>query len=411
LQRRAALLGAGFRVAHLIVACLRSAGVRILGVGVAVSVVIAACGQATPPNPVAGAQPTSASTAIAAPVTARPNPDVALTPSPAVAEATAASPSPSPSPTSSPSPVATPTPSVSAVPTVPPIEGPIEPWTGKNRLNIVVIGIDKAELFEGNTDVMMIASIDPATKSMFLLSIPRDICLGPCDGHSARINEVLVRKGVNEFKAAIRNLTGLPVHYWITVNFRGVERIITKLGDVRVYVPREFDERFVYLDTDEEIRLVLQPGMVTLNGREAVAYARSRKYDAGGDYARICRQQQVVRGLREQALTPQLIVNAPGVLASLRDAFKTDLPFDLVPGLAKLLLEIPSARTHSWTIPRDDELVRTYTGEDGANLLQPDVGAIRDYVRGIVRRSTLDIRDATGKPTFVRDNCREYYPA
>ena len=45
------------------------------------------------------------------------------------------------------------------------------------------------------------------------------------------------------------------------MNFYGVERIIDALGGVNVWSPREFDERFVYLDTDEEIRLVLEPGV------------------------------------------------------------------------------------------------------------------------------------------------------
>ena len=78
-------------------------------------------------------------------------------------------------------------------------------------------------------------------------------------------------------KQTVRSVTGLRVDHWMLVNFYGVETIIDRLGGVRVWSNREFDERFVYLDTDEEIRLILEGGWNTLNGRDAVAYGRSRK--------------------------------------------------------------------------------------------------------------------------------------
>ncbi len=255
---------------------------------------------------------------------------------------------------------------------------PADQWP----LNILILGIDKAESFEGNTDVMMLVSVDPHSQSVFVLSIPRDLCLGPCEGHSSRINEVYKRKGLEELQRTIRNVTGLFVDHWIKVNFYGVESIIDALGGVRVQVSRDFDERLVYLDTDEEIRLYLEQGWNDLNGREAVAYARSRKYDAGGDFARICRQQQVLVGLREQALTPILVVGAPALLLGLNDAFRTDLPPESLPALGQLLIGIAPERIHTWTIhQRDGDLLRYVQGEDGANLLRPDFDAIRDFVQ------------------------------
>ena len=252
------------------------------------------------------------------------------------------------------SPVATASPAATAV-TLPPAE--FEARGQDGRLNLLVLGIDKAASFEGNTDVMMLVSIDPETQTVFILSIPRDLCLAACDGHPARINEVYKREGLDALKQTLRHVTGLRVDFWMTINFYGVERIIDELGGVRIWSNREFDERLVYLDTDEETRLILEPGWNNLNGREAVAYGRSRRYDRQGDFARICRQQQVVRALRGQALSPQLVVNAPGVLTSLDGAFRTDFPVGDVPALGALMVQIPPERIHSWTIHRrGDEL-------------------------------------------------------
>ena len=315
---------------------------------------------------------------------------------------------PTPGPTETGTPTATPT--SEPTPTSTPEPEPPEIWDGQNRLTLLVLGIDKADQFAGNTDVMMLISLDPSTESVFVLSIPRDLCLGPCDGHSSRINEVYRRQGIEELKRTIRNLTGMRVHNWVMLNFYGVERIINQLGGVRIWSSREFDERFVYLDTDEEIRLILEPGWNTLNGREAVGYARSRRYDYQGDFARICRQQQVLRGLRDQALSPLLLVNAPGILASLDGAFRTDFPLDRVVALGELVLRIPQERVNAWTIHRrGEELLRTLQGEDGANLLQPDIDAIRDFVQTALVLSTRDHTDSEGRPTFVRDNCEALY--
>lgn len=306
-----------------------------------------------------------------------------------------------PPPTTAPPPHPTLPPSYAVAPAPEPAE----------RLNLLVLGVDQATSFVGNTDVIMIVSIDAESDTIFVLSLPRDLCLGACDGHSSRINEVYKRQGIEPLKQALRYVTGLNIDHWMLVNFHGVEAIINQLGGVRVWSNREFDERFIYLDTEEEVRLVLEQGWNTLDGREAVAYGRSRKYDSGGDFARICRQQQVVRGLRDQSLSPALIVNAPRLLASLSGAFKTDFPIDRVPALGNLLLEIPQERINSWAVhARGHDLMIPEEGLDGAILLRPDLHAIRDFVQDSLIESTRAHLDERGNPTFVRDNCEAYFP-
>ena len=384
---------------------------RLAGSALIVSLTLAACGGETPEpvistiSPSAPVERTATEPAVIAVARDTVAP-VANTPSPAATEA----PAPTLTTGAAGENPPTPTPTIAALPTPTPTPELTDTWTGQNRLNLLLLGIDKASHFEGNTDVMMIVSLDPQTDTVFVLSIPRDLCLGACEGHSSRLNEVYKREGIDELIQSIRNLTGLRVHHWAMVNFQGVERIIDQLGGVRITSNREFDERFVYLDTDEEVRLILEPGTNELNGREAVAYARSRKYDPQGDFARICRQQQVVRGLRDQALSPALVVSAPGVLASLEGAFQTDFPFDRIAALGELALRIPPERINSWTIHgRDQQLLRSIQGEDGANLLRPDVDAIRDFVRAALIESTQDHTDDQGNPKFVRDNCVSFY--
>ena len=227
------------------------------------------------------------------------------------------------------------------------------------------------------------------------------------------MNEIFKRQGMEPLQATLHNITGLPIDYFLLVNFYGVERIIDALGGVNVWSPREFDERFVYLDTDEEIRLVLEPGSNTLNGREAVAYGRSRKYDPGGDFARICRQQQVMRGLREQALVTGADREHPRRASrKLGGAFRTDFPLEQLPALAELALRTPAQRVHSFAVhSRGGELLQWFTGEDGAFLLRPDLVAIRDFVADAFDAVAWKApTNAAGEPVFIADNCEALLP-
>ena len=365
-----------------------------------------ACGDAAPES--AGPLVTSAPSAPPGIIVA---PRTSNQPPPQASDTAAASPTAG-QPAEAPTAAATPTPPPpTPTPTLPPSYAVAPAPEPTERLNLLVLGVDQAESFVGNTDVIMVVSIDQASESIFVLSLPRDLCLGACDGHSSRINEVLKRRGMEDLKQTLRYVTGLHIDHWLLVNFHGVEAIIDQLGGVHVWSPREFDERFVYLETGEEIRLTLDEGWNTLDGRESVAYARSRKYDPGGDFARICRQQQVVRGLREQSLSPALVVNAPGLIASLSGAFKTDFPIGSVPALGNLLLSIPPERINSWAVhARGHDLMVPEQGLDGAILWRPDLHAIRDFVQDSLLESTRVHLDEQGNPTFVRDNCESYFP-
>ena len=378
----------------------------------AVVVLVGAMALSTCGDPATGTPQSTVTTAPSAPpgiivaprASNQPPPQTSDTPaaSPTAVQPAAAPPATAPPPTPPP---LTPTPTLPPSYAVAPAPEPAE------RLNLLVLGVDQAESFVGNTDVIMVVSIDQTSESIFVLSLPRDLCLGACDGHSSRINEVLKRRGMDDLKQTLRYVTGLHIDHWLLVNFHGVEAIIDQLGGVRVWSPREFDERFVYLETDEAIRLTLDEGWNTLDGRESVAYARSRKYDPGGDFARICRQQQVVRGLREQSLSPALIVNAPGLIASLSGAFKTDFPIGSVPALGNLLLSISPERINSWAVhARGHDLMVPEEGLDGAILWRPDLHAIRDFVQDSLIESTRVHLDEQGNPTFVRDNCEAYFP-
>ena len=263
-------------------------------------------------------------------------------------------------------------------------------WQDEGRINILLLGIDKQDTREGNTDVMMLASIDPGTKSALLLSIPRDLCLNECESYLDRLNGVYEREGPDALKERVSEILGLPVDFFAAVNFNGFAEAIDLLGGIDFWVERDFDELFEFLETREQLRLRLDSGWHELTGREALLLARSRQFDPGGDFARICRQQQIVRQIREKALSVQIVPRIPELLLGLGEWFETDFPVANMPSFTELAMTIPSARLHSQAITGENDMLETVAGADGAHLLRPDLDSIRDFVDKALLNSVSD---------------------
>ncbi len=263
-------------------------------------------------------------------------------------------------------------------------------WDGTDRVNVLLLGVDKQDTTVGNTDVMMLVSVDPATKSALLLSIPRDLCLNDCKIHRDRINAIYRYEGLEALKEKVGGMLDLPVDYYALVNFNGFAEAIDLLGGVDIWAERDFDELFEFLETREQLRLYLERGWNHVDGRMALLLARSRKFDTRGDYDRICRQQQIVRELRGKVTSFDIVPQIPQLLSKLGEWFETDFPVLSMPSFAELVSSIPRGRVHSYVITPWDTLSDYVVGEDGAGMMRPDVDRIRDFVLRALLDSTID---------------------
>ena len=116
-------------------------------------------------------------------------------------------------------------------------------WQGTDRVNILLLGIDKRDdepIAGTRSDTIMLASIDPVTKSAALVSIPRDMWVRipgctpreGCSGGQQRIN---VAHAVGGPELAVQTVTtdfGLPIQFYARVDFRGFEQLIDAVGGV-----------------------------------------------------------------------------------------------------------------------------------------------------------------------------------
>jgi LCP family protein required for cell wall assembly len=168
----------------------------------------------------------------------------------------------------------------------------------------LVIGTDKrrgpeAEL-TGRSDTLMLVRADPETNSISLMSFPRDLlvtvkCPGHFD-HVDRINAAFSECGSLGSLLTVKALTGIPINYFITVNFRGFLQLVNNLGGVWV----DIDHRY-YCGSNNcpgVSAINLQPGYQRLRAYDALAFVRYRHFDS--DLYRVARQQLFLKALKQQ---------------------------------------------------------------------------------------------------------------
>lgn len=277
-------------------------------------------------------------------------------------------------------------PAVAQTPTPEPIS--IPPPARKVRLpagvfNVALLGVDKRpDRSFMNTDVILIASVNPNLPAVTLLSIPRDTPVYIPGFSMGKINTAYALGGPDAFKETIRYNFGLEIDHYAMVNFAAVVHAVDALGGVEVIATCPLQHTFPrdpyymggvivaqdYVDTftGEVWRagtrvpmLTLdlpKPGVYKLNGLEALAYVRARRGIPGGDLDRGRREQRLVRALL--ARVRQL--NSPIAIANLYRAVRNDIETDLT--LEDLLRYALLAGRLGDTVIRSFHL----TGGDGA---------------------------------------------
>lgn len=199
----------------------------------------------------------------------------------------------------------------------------------KDNFSILIIGADTSEAREslGNprSDTLIYATFNKSQNSIKLLSIPRDsLVYIPYLDKETKINHAYSSKGgLNATIETVEHLLEVPVDYYVTLNFEAFIGIVDALGGVTIDVPYEIYEQN---SKDEYNAIHLRPGRQVLDGEEALAFARTRKYD--NDIERGKRQQEVIKAVMDKAMSLNAVFNAGDIIESIGDNMKTNLRSD-----------------------------------------------------------------------------------
>ncbi|MDQ1401968.1 MAG: polyisoprenyl-teichoic acid--peptidoglycan teichoic acid transferase [Actinomycetota bacterium] len=154
---------------------------------------------------------------------------------------------------------------------------------------ILVLGSDARageDMQRTRSDSIHLVAINPRTMQGTVLGFPRDSWV-QIPGHGQnKINEALAYGGPNLAAQTVRNLTGLPVDYWVLTGFNGLPAMVDELGGVEVYVDRRM--------ADRNSGAFFEPGWHHFNGSQALAYSRDRHDVPQGDFSRSLNQGNLI---------------------------------------------------------------------------------------------------------------------
>ncbi len=197
---------------------------------------------------------------------------------------------------------------------------------GPRKQNILLLGVDSngedADLWEGTrTDTIVLLNIDPKSKSLNAISIPRDSKVYLPDNKGIqKINAAHAIGGINMTIKTIEDTLGVKVDRYVMVHDNAVRKIVEALGGVDIYVEKNMH----YNDYAGKLHINLTKGDHHLDADEAVGYLRFR-HDALGDIGRTQRQQWFLRGLLKQIQKPETIAKIPQILSIAKEYIKTDM--------------------------------------------------------------------------------------
>jgi LCP family protein required for cell wall assembly len=134
-----------------------------------------------------------------------------------------------------------------------------------------------------------------------LLAIPRDLQVTRCDGSVGRINAAIAIDGADCLAETVRSVSGIPISRYLEVDFLGFDDIVDAVGGVEMCL----DEPIA----DADAGIDLPAGCQRLVGRDALGYVRVRKID--DDLQRIQRQQEFLKALADEIVSPSVILNPP----------------------------------------------------------------------------------------------------
>ena len=175
------------------------------------------------------------------------------------------------------------------------------PLPGKAAVALV-LGYDQRAGFaytsSSRSDTIMLIRADPQTKTISLLSLPRDLSVPIYCKHQdlgySKINSAFADCGPDGTLETVKALTGIPINYLITVSFHGFKEIVDQFGGVWM----DIDRRYYNPPGDGYASINIQPGYQLLTGGAALDFVRFRHTDS--DFYRLARQQEFVRALKEQ---------------------------------------------------------------------------------------------------------------
>ncbi len=243
----------------------------------------------------------------------------------------------------------------------------------KETFTVLISGIDVYGAIENNarTDVNILATVNPNTKEVLLVSIPRDYYL-PLACQNDNMDKLTHTGiyGIDCTMDTVGTLFDVEVDFFARVNFSSLINVIEAVGGVTVFNDWEFnvgDTHFPY-------------GDIELNGETALMFVRDRYNHPDGDLARGRNQMKVMEAIIQKMLSPALITNFNSILSTLEGTFQTNMSSKDINSLVRMQLnDMASWEINKMQVAGEGGTDYSYALGDYAYVMYPNYDIPNDY--------------------------------
>ncbi|HWJ80156.1 MAG TPA: LytR family transcriptional regulator [Niallia sp.] len=189
----------------------------------------------------------------------------------------------------------------------------------KEPFSILMLGVDERDGDSGRSDTMIVLTVNPAQKSVKMLSIPRDTrteIVGR--GTTDKINHAYAFGGVAMSMDTVENFLDIPIDYYMQINMEGFKDIVNAVGGITVNNDLDFTYEGVHFPK----------GKVTLDGEDALKFSRMRYDDPRGDFGRQLRQRLIIQAVIKEGASVSSLTNYNKIFDALSKNIKTNITFD-----------------------------------------------------------------------------------
>lgn len=190
---------------------------------------------------------------------------------------------------------------------------------------------------KGLSDVNMVVVINPTTKKVLMVNIPRDYYVG-LEGNPNKLDKLTHagNYGVECSMSTLESLFDIEFNYYVKVNFKSVVDIVDALGGVTVQSDFNFTSGHSYTDA----YYTFKKGENKLTGDSALAFARERQSFQYGDRQRGIHQQKVISAIFDKVISPSMLNPAKinSVLTAITSNMKTNLTSSEITSLVQMQL-------------------------------------------------------------------------
>lgn len=245
------------------------------------------------------------------------------------------------------------------------------------------------------SDVNIVAVVNPKTKQVLLISIPRDYYV-KLHGIETDMRDKLTHAGMYGIETSVKtieDILDIDINYYLKVNFTSLVDIVDALGGIEV------DSKYAFSTANN---YSFKKGINKLDGKSTLYFCRERKSFSGGDRVRGQNQQAVITAIIKKAATPSIITKYDALLRALEGKFQTNISSENISKLIKMQLnDMASWNIKSISLDGSDKMEYTYSypksmGNSKTYVMEPNIDTIKraqDLINDIKGNLILDSVD------------------